>query len=259
MNARTSPLLLSSSPSAPSSPKVSLFTTALTIWRASVVVALLATLLNPWMLSRLPIRLRLPIGRSTSSASISSATGALASSGRPGLTKLTRSSEGAKGVHTTGKQKAQEVPSTYYGSATNSAAEVASSLRSMVSLTDRSLNGTSSVKSGEDETVPEAFGNFDRIVGPLKLDYANVKLAKWQSRETGLTVVWVDMEGQRLVRDDGRRYSTDGNTASRSQAPWSTDTSPVSRARLAGGGKTLMGTLSQWRPRSLTILAALIH
>lgn len=43
--------------------------------------------------------------------------------------------------------------------------------------------------------IPSSVGNFDRIVEPFELDSAPIKLAKWKSRKTGLSVVWADIEG----------------------------------------------------------------
>ena len=41
---------------------------------------------------------------------------------------------------------------------------------------------------------PEAYGNFD-LVTKTKLDYTNLEVSKWRSRETGLSVVHLDYEG----------------------------------------------------------------
>lgn len=45
------------------------------------------------------------------------------------------------------------------------------------------------------ESIPSKLGNFNRIVEPFNLDSASIQVAKWKSRETGLTVVWADVEG----------------------------------------------------------------
>jgi hypothetical protein len=50
-------------------------------------------------------------------------------------------------------------------------------------------------KSSEGE-IPSSYGNFDRIIEPFNLDAAPIQVAKWKSRETGLSVVWVDVEGK---------------------------------------------------------------
>lgn len=45
----------------------------------------------------------------------------------------------------------------------------------------------------------ETFGNFD-LIKRVKLDYTDVEVSKWQSRETGLSVVHIDFEGEsRLI------------------------------------------------------------
>lgn len=41
----------------------------------------------------------------------------------------------------------------------------------------------------------ETFGNFD-LIKRVKLDYTDVEVSKWQSRETGLSVVHIDFEGE---------------------------------------------------------------
>lgn len=40
----------------------------------------------------------------------------------------------------------------------------------------------------------EAYGNFD-LIAKTKLDYTDVLISKWKSRETGLSVVHLDYEG----------------------------------------------------------------
>ncbi|EGF99472.1 zinc metalloprotease [Melampsora larici-populina 98AG31] len=53
----------------------------------------------------------------------------------------------------------------------------------------------SSVKKEEDVEIPDTVGNFDRVIEPFKMDSAPIKVAKWKSRETGLSVVWADIDG----------------------------------------------------------------
>ena len=43
-------------------------------------------------------------------------------------------------------------------------------------------------------TTRESYGNFD-LVAKTKLDYTDVLVSKWKSRETGLSVVHLDYEG----------------------------------------------------------------
>ena len=43
----------------------------------------------------------------------------------------------------------------------------------------------------------ESYGNFD-LVRRLKLDFADIVVSKWQSRETGLSVVHLDYDGTPL-------------------------------------------------------------
>ncbi|KAH9818516.1 zinc metalloprotease [Melampsora americana] len=47
----------------------------------------------------------------------------------------------------------------------------------------------------KDLKIPESVGNFDRVIEPIQLDSAPIKLAKWKSRETGLSVVWAEADG----------------------------------------------------------------
>ena len=42
--------------------------------------------------------------------------------------------------------------------------------------------------------VPSRLGNFDLLTS-FKLDFADIKVAKWQSRVTGLKVVWAQADG----------------------------------------------------------------
>ncbi len=42
--------------------------------------------------------------------------------------------------------------------------------------------------------MSESFGNFD-LVKRVKVEYTDVVISKWKSRETGLTVVHLDYEG----------------------------------------------------------------
>ena len=50
--------------------------------------------------------------------------------------------------------------------------------------------------------APEQFGNFD-LVRRVKVEYTDVVISKWKSRETGLSVVHLDYEGvaRRLPKD----------------------------------------------------------
>ncbi|KAH9460754.1 hypothetical protein Pst134EB_008913 [Puccinia striiformis f. sp. tritici] len=50
-------------------------------------------------------------------------------------------------------------------------------------------------KPDTEKEIPSSHGNFDRIVEPFDLDSAPIQVAKWKSRETGLSVVWADVEG----------------------------------------------------------------
>ncbi|KAG0140396.1 hypothetical protein CROQUDRAFT_665240 [Cronartium quercuum f. sp. fusiforme G11] len=47
----------------------------------------------------------------------------------------------------------------------------------------------------EEFEVPQTVGNFERVIDPFVLDYASIKLAKWKSNQTGLSVVWADVDG----------------------------------------------------------------
>ena len=42
--------------------------------------------------------------------------------------------------------------------------------------------------------APESFGNFD-LVKRVGLEFTDVQVSKWKSRETGLSVVHLDYEG----------------------------------------------------------------
>lgn len=44
------------------------------------------------------------------------------------------------------------------------------------------------------QLVPQHLGNFDLIVQE-QLEFADLRVAKWRSRETGLKVVHIDVEG----------------------------------------------------------------
>lgn len=61
---------------------------------------------------------------------------------------------------------------------------------SNLGLLSRRLNSTMTVQSKPSET----FGNFD-LVTRTKLDFTNLEVSKWKSRETGLSVVHLDYEG----------------------------------------------------------------
>jgi len=43
-------------------------------------------------------------------------------------------------------------------------------------------------------TIPSTLGNFQRIINPFNTDSAPIQIAKWRSKETGLTLVWADIE-----------------------------------------------------------------
>lgn len=51
-----------------------------------------------------------------------------------------------------------------------------------------------------DAKIPSSVGNFDRVVEPFELDFAPIKVAKWKSRKTGLSVVWAEVDGQHSGR-----------------------------------------------------------
>lgn len=53
----------------------------------------------------------------------------------------------------------------------------------------------SQTETKPENEIPSSYGNFDRIVEPFNLDSAPIQIAKWKSRETGLSVVWADVEG----------------------------------------------------------------
>lgn len=55
--------------------------------------------------------------------------------------------------------------------------------------------------------APESFGNFD-LVKRVKLDFTDVQVSKWKSRETGLSIVHLDYEGAHLYHDDFAGYLT---------------------------------------------------
>lgn len=45
-------------------------------------------------------------------------------------------------------------------------------------------------------SIPSTVGNFQRIITPFNTDSAPIQLAKWRSKETGLTLVWADIESK---------------------------------------------------------------
>ncbi|MBW0475305.1 hypothetical protein O181_015020 [Austropuccinia psidii MF-1] len=49
--------------------------------------------------------------------------------------------------------------------------------------------------------IPSSYGNFDRVVEPFVLDSASIRVVKWRSRQTGLSVVWAETESP-LVNAD---------------------------------------------------------
>ncbi|MBW0466041.1 hypothetical protein O181_005756 [Austropuccinia psidii MF-1] len=42
--------------------------------------------------------------------------------------------------------------------------------------------------------IPSSYGNFDRVIEPFLLDSAPIRVAKWRSRKTGLSVVWIETQ-----------------------------------------------------------------
>ena len=66
--------------------------------------------------------------------------------------------------------------------------------------------------------IPSQLGNF-KLVTQVKLGYSPTQIVNWQSQETGLKVVWIDVEGE-----SARSW---GNRIARSSPP-------PSFARLAG-------------------------
>lgn len=57
------------------------------------------------------------------------------------------------------------------------------------------MSTTSSAKKEQDVKIPESVGDFERVVDPFQLESAPIKVAKWKSRKTGLSVVWADVDG----------------------------------------------------------------
>ena len=53
----------------------------------------------------------------------------------------------------------------------------------------------------------DAHGNFD-LITKTKLDYTNLEVSKWKSRETGLSVVHLDYEGALCYCSVAYRTST---------------------------------------------------
>ena len=72
--------------------------------------------------------------------------------------------------------------------------------------------------------IPETLGNF-KLVTQVKLDYSPTQIVKWQSQETGLKVVWIDVEGALIVCErargpcKGSRSSAPGGTRRSSSPP----------------------------------------
>ena len=58
--------------------------------------------------------------------------------------------------------------------------------------------------------IPSQLGNF-KLVTQVKLGYSPTQIVKWQSQETGLKVVWIDVEGE-----SGKSW---GNRTARSWPP----------------------------------------
>lgn len=47
--------------------------------------------------------------------------------------------------------------------------------------------------------LPASFGNFD-LIEQTNVDYTDLTVSKWQSRESGLTVVHLDYDGAPFLR-----------------------------------------------------------
>ena len=53
---------------------------------------------------------------------------------------------------------------------------------------------SSSASVLQNGAAPETHGNFD-LVKRFKLDFADIRVSKWKSRESGLSVVHLDYDG----------------------------------------------------------------
>ncbi|POV94531.1 hypothetical protein PSHT_16152 [Puccinia striiformis] len=69
-------------------------------------------------------------------------------------------------------------------------------------------------KPDTEKEIPSSHGNFDRIVEPFDLDSAPIQVAKWKSRETGLSVVWADVEGKLPYNRSHERTQSNPDIAS---------------------------------------------
>ncbi|MBW0482004.1 hypothetical protein O181_021719 [Austropuccinia psidii MF-1] len=59
------------------------------------------------------------------------------------------------------------------------------------------IASSSQLKAGfpKKTEIPSSYGNFDMVLEPFSLDSAPIQVVKWKSRETGLTVVWAQVDG----------------------------------------------------------------
>ncbi|MBW0474952.1 hypothetical protein O181_014667 [Austropuccinia psidii MF-1] len=67
------------------------------------------------------------------------------------------------------------------------------------------MNNSSSSGIGHrflnDSEIPSSYGNFDRVVEPFVLDSAPLRVVKWKSRKTGLSIVWIEAETPLISAD----------------------------------------------------------
>lgn len=59
----------------------------------------------------------------------------------------------------------------------------------------RASRGKQEVDGWSQPAIPSRMGNFD-LLTEFKLGFADIKVAKWQSRVTGLKVVWAQADGE---------------------------------------------------------------
>jgi hypothetical protein len=57
---------------------------------------------------------------------------------------------------------------------------------------------SSALRPPSSSTSPETFGDFD-LIKRVKLDYSEITVSSWRSRVTGLNVVHLDHEGERIA------------------------------------------------------------
>ena len=63
------------------------------------------------------------------------------------------------------------------------------------------MGGRPEAPSAPSFEIPQTHGNFERTLGPVDvsaaygLEAGSMRLARWQSKKTGLRVVWTDIEG----------------------------------------------------------------